>query len=154
MKNEVINDNKLQAVIGRLMEINNCMSHMESLRDSYCIEIMREWSKQLSKDFPRLKKCEFISPDHSSILYTGVAIPYKQLPESIHILIQARNGMLFYGLKNLPKLDDKHDEIQKELSYVAICNDLLKSEKWLYYNFVSYDKGYEKLKELITNMAT
>ena len=44
-------------------------------------------------------------------------------------------------------------ELQKSLSYVGICNDLIKGKDWLYYKYVSYDKGYEKLKELIEKMT-
>lgn len=153
LKTDNSNMFNVELLNGRLKEISECVSHLERLRINYNVEILREWSKQLSKDFPKLTKIEFIDPDHPDHLYTGVAIPYKQWPDSISILIQAKDGRLFYGFSNFPKFNDRRDEMLKELSYVAVCNDLYKSEHWLYYRYTSYDKGYEKLKELITNMT-
>lgn len=141
----------INLISGRLGEIDACANHLRRIRNNYCSELINEWSKRLSKDFPNQKKCEFI--DHADVMYTGVTIPYKDIPDAIAIRIQAEKGSLFYGFTYMPKIQEMRDKLQESLSYVGICNDLIKGKDWLYYKYVSYDKGYEKLKDLIEIMT-
>lgn len=141
----------INLISGRLGEIDVCANQLRRIRNNYCSELINEWCKRLSKDFPNQKKCEFI--DHADVMYTGVTIPYKDIPDAIAIRIQAEKGSLFYGFTYMPKIQEMRDELQKSLSYVGICNDLIKGKDWLYYKYVSYDKGYKKLKELIEIMT-
>lgn len=131
-------------------EIDARVSHLKRVGKNYYIELMKEWSQRLSKDFPNCKKCEFM--DRTYCMYTGITIPYKDIPDAIAIRIQAEKGRLFYGFTYTPKIQEMRDELQANLNYVGICNDLIKGKDWLYYKYVSYDKGYEKLKELIEIM--
>jgi hypothetical protein len=140
----------INLISGRLDEIDACANHLRRIRNNYCSELINEWSKQLSKDFPNQKKCEFL--DHADVMYTGVTMPYKDIPDAIAIRIQAVKGSLFYGFTYMPKIQEMRDELQESLSYVGLCNNLIKGKDWLYYKYVSYDKGYEKLKELIEGM--
>ena len=147
-------DNKgynINLLSGRLDEIGACVNHLRRIRRNYCSEVMKEWSHRLSKDFPNQKKCEFI--DHADVMYTGITIPYKDIPDAIAIRIQAEKGSLIYGFTYTPKIQEMRNELQESLNYVGICNNLIKGKDWLYYKYVSYDKGYEKLKELIEGMT-
>ena len=123
---------------------------MELAKRNYCSEVMKKWSQRLSKDFPNCKKCEFM--DIAYCMYTGITIPYKNIPDAIAIRIQAEKGSLFYGFTCTPRIKEMRDEVLVNLNYVGICNDLIKGKDWLYYQYVSYDKGYDKLKELIEGM--
>ena len=147
-------DNKvynLELINGRLRQISNCVSYLERIRTNYCCELMSEWGKRLSKDFPTHKKCEFISPTNA--IYTGITIPYKDIPDAIAIRLQAVKGSLYYGFTYMPKIQEMREELQENLKYIGICNDLIKGKEWLYYRYVSYSKGYERLKELIEVMT-
>ena len=148
-----VDNNKfnVELINGRLKEISDCVEHLKRIRNNYIREFMIEWGKQLSKDFPHCNKCGFI--DHANVMYTGVTIPYKDIPDAIAILIQAEEGRLLYGFTYTPKIKEIREELQASLSYVGICNDLFKGSDWLYYRYVSFEKGYGKLKELITNMT-
>ena len=136
---------------GRLGEIDACVKHLRRIGNNYCSELMNKWSKQLSKDFPNYKKCEFL--DRTDVMYTGVTIPYKDIPDAIAIRIHAEKGSLIYGFTYMPKIQEMRDELQESLSYIGLCNDLIKGTDWLYYKYTSYEKGYEKLKELIEIMT-
>lgn len=147
-------DNKafnIGLISGRLKEISECVGHLDRMRANYCRGFMKEWSQRLSKDFPNHKKCEYMDKD--DVMYTGVTIPYKDIPDAIAIRIQAEKGNLIYGFTYTPKIKEMRDEVQGDLRYVGICNDLIKGEDWLYYKYVSYDKGYEKLNALIKIMT-
>ena len=141
----------ISLISGRLSEINACTQHLRRIRYDYCCELINEWSQRLSKDFPNQKKCEFI--DHANVMYTGVTIPYKDISDAIAIRIQAEEGRLLYGFTYTPKVKEMREEMQANLSYVGNCNDLIKGIDWLYYKYVSFDMGYEKLKELIEVMT-
>lgn len=58
------NDDKgfnIELINGRLKEIDECVTHLERIRNNYCCEIMQDWSNRLSADFPDYKKCEEIN---------------------------------------------------------------------------------------------
>ena len=38
-------------------EIDARVSHLKRIRKNYSIEVMKEWSQRLSKDFPNCTKC-------------------------------------------------------------------------------------------------
>jgi len=141
----------INLISGRLGEIDACVKHLKRIRNNYCSELMNEWSKQLSKDFPSCKKCEFL--DRTDVMYTGVTIPYKDIPDAIAIRIHAERGSLIYGFTYMPKIQEMRDELQENLSHVGLCNNLVKGKDWLYYKYVSHENGYEKLKELIEIMT-
>lgn len=44
-------------------------------------------------------------------------------------------------------------ELQDALSFVNDGNDFIKGSDWLYYKYVSFEEGYERLKELILIMV-
>ena len=131
-------------------EIDARVSHLKRVGKNYYIELMKEWSQRLSKDFPNCTKCEFM--DRTYCMYTGITIPYKDIPDAIAIRIQAEKGRLFYGFTYTPKIQEMRDELQANLNYVGICNDLIKGKDWLYYKYTSFEEGYDKLKQLIEGM--
>ena len=146
-------DNKafnIELLNGRLREINDCVSRLERMRTSYCSEFMIAWSKRLSKDFPNHKKCEFF--ENANVMYTGITIPYKDIPDAIAIRIQAEKGSLIYGFTYMPKVKEMRSEMQENLSHIGMCHDFIKGSDWLYYKYVSFEDGYERLKELTERM--
>ena len=90
-------------------KIDACDSHLKQIRKNYYSEVMKEWSQRLSKDFPNCKKCEFM--DRTYCMYTGITIPYKDIPDAIAIRIQAEKGRLFYGFTYMPKIQEMRDEL-------------------------------------------
>lgn len=148
-------DNKafnLELINGRLKEIADCVSHLERMRTSYCCEFMQDWSKQLSADFPDCKKSEDLRP--GDIMFTGITIPYKENAEAIAIRIQVEKRSLYYGLTYMPETKAMRSELQEAMSFINESNDFIKGSDWLYYKYVSYNEGYEKLKELIERIWT
>ena len=148
-------DNKafnIELISGRLKEIADCISHLERMRTSYCCEFMQEWSARLSADFPDCKKSEDIRP--GDIMYTGITIPYKNTADAIAIRIQVEKRSLYYGLTYMPETKAMRSELQETMSYINDDNDFIKGSDWLYYKFVSYGEGYERLKELIEKVWT
>lgn len=143
-------DNKafnIELINGRMKEIADCVNHLERMRANYCSEVMREWSQRLSADFPHLKKCEDLRP--GNIMYTGVVFPYFNIPEAITTRIQVEKGKLYYGLTYMPETKEMRSEIQERINYVNDDNEFIKGNDWLYYRYISFEEGYEKLKELI-----
>jgi len=149
----LVADNKsfnIELINGRLKEIADCVSHLERIRNNYASEVMAEWSEQLSMDFPDLKKIEDIRPNN--IIYTGVTIPYNDILEAIAIRIQIEKGKLYYGLTYMAATKAMRKELQEGLSFVNDNNEFIKGLDWLYYKYVSYKDGYERLKELIDRL--
>lgn len=149
----LVADNKsfnIELINGRLKEIADCVSHLERIRNNYACEVMAEWSEQLSMDFPDLKKSEDIRPNN--IIYTGVTIPYNDILEAIAIRIQIEKGKLYYGLTYMAATKAMRKELQEGLSFVNDNNEFIKEQDWLFYKYVSYKDGYERLKELIDRL--
>ena len=141
----------IELINGRLKEIADCVSHLERIRNNYASEVMAEWSGRLSADFPECKKVEDIRP--GNVIYTGIVIPYKDVPEAITIRIQMENRSLYYGLTYLPAMKEKRAEMQEAMSFINSNGDFIKGSDWLYYKFTSYEDGYENLRKLIVKMV-
>ncbi len=141
----------IELINGRLKEIADCVSHLERIRNNYACEVMAEWSGRLSADFPECKKVEEIRPDN--VIYTGIVIPYKDVPEAIAIRIQMENRSLYYGLTYMPAMKEKRAEMQETTSFITSNGDFIKGSDWLYYKFTSYEDGYENLRILIVKMV-
>ena len=141
----------IELINGRLKEITDCVSHLERIRNNYASEVMAEWSGRLSADFPECKKVEDIRP--GNVIYSGIVIPYKDVPEAITIRIQMENRSLYYGLTYMPAMKEKRAEMQEAMSFINSNGDFIKGSDWLYYKFTSYEDGYENLRKLIVKMV-
>lgn len=150
----LVADNKsfnIELINGRLKEITDCVSHLERIRNNYASEVMAEWSGRLSADFPECKKVEDIRP--GNVIYSGIVIPYKDVPEAITIRIQMENRSFYYGLTYMPAMKEKRAEMQEAMSFINSNGDFIKGSDWLYYKFTSYEDGYENLRKLIVKMV-
>ena len=148
------NDDKcfnIELINGRLKEIDECVTHLERIRNNYCCEIMQDWSNRLSADFPDYKKCEEI--ESGNVTYTGVTLPLENVPDSIAIRIQADKKSLIYGVTYMPSTKERRAELQEALDYINKEGDLIKGCDWLYYKYTSYKEGYDKLMQLIKKVA-
>ena len=146
-------DNKgfnIELINGRMKEIDDCVTHLERIRNKYACEVMEEWSKRLSVDYSGCKKVEFVKPEN--IINTGVTIPYENVPDAIAIRIQFENGKLYYGLTCMPATREKSTELQNTMGFVNTNGDFIKGRDWLYYKYTSFKDGYEELKKLIEKM--
>ena len=149
----LIPDNKgynINLLSGRLGEIETCAYYLRQIRSNYCSEVMKEWSQRLSEDFPDYKKVEDLGP--ASTVYTGITLPYKDNPEAIAVRIEIAGKSLYYGLTYMPETKAMRNELQDALSFVNDGNNFIKGSDWLYYKYVSFEDGYERLKELIERM--
>ena len=136
---------------GRLDELEACVSHLRRIRKNYCSEVMKKWSQRLSEDFPNYKKVEDLGP--ANIVYTGIVLPFKDIPEAIAVRIEIAGKSLYYGLTYMPETKAMRNELQDALSFINDENDFIKGSDWLYYKYVSFEDGYERLKELIEKMT-
>lgn len=141
----------IELINGRLKEIFVCVNHLERIRNNYACEVMQEWSQRLSFDFPECKKEEDIRP--GDVIYTGITIPYKDIPNAIAIRIQMQNRSLYYGLTYMPAMKEKRAELQEAMSFVSKNGDFIKGSDWLYYKYTSFKNGYEEMKRLIERMV-
>ena len=143
-------DNKgfnIELINGRLKEIFDCVGHLERIRNNYACEVMQEWSQRFSAEFPDCKKVEDIRT--GDVIYTGITIPYKDIPEAIAVRIQMEKRSLYYGLTYMPAMKDKRAELQEAMSFINTNGDFIKGCDWLYYKYTSFNGGYEDLKKLI-----
>lgn len=143
-------DNKgfnINLLSGRLDEIEACVSHLRRIRSDYSSEVMKEWSQRLSEDFPNYKKVEELGP--ANTVYTGIVLPYKDIPEAIAVRIEIAGKSLYYGLTYMPETKAMRSELQEAMSFINDKNEFIKGSDWLYYKYVSFEDGYERLKELI-----
>ena len=76
----------INLISGRLGEIDACANHLRRIRNNYCNELINEWSKRLSKDFPNQKSvsllttqmlCIQASPSHIKTFQTPLLSAYK-----------------------------------------------------------------------------
>ena len=137
----------IELINGRLKEISDCVCHLEHMRAKYACDIMKEWSAQLSKDYPRWNKCEDISP--ANIIYTGISVDYQNIPDAIAVRIQMENRMLYYGLTYMPETKNIRNELQEAISFVNENHDFIKGSDWLFFKYTSFEEGYMNLKQLI-----
>ena len=135
---------------GRLDELEACVSHLRRIRKNYCSEVMKKWSQRLSEDFPNYKKVEELGP--ASTVYSGIVLPYKDIPEAIAVRIEIVGKSLYYGLTYMPETKTMRSELQDALSFVNEGNNFIKGSDWLYYKYTTFEDGYERLKELIERM--
>ena len=140
----------IELINGRLKEIFDCIGHLDRIRNNYACDVMKEWSKRLSKDYPDLKKVEFLQPEN--LINTGITIPYQGIPDAIAIRIQFEKGKLYYGLTCMPATREKRAELQEALSFINEDGTFIKGSDWLYYKYTSFKEGYEELKKLIEKM--
>ena len=146
-------DNKgfnIELINGRLKEITDCVSHLERIRNNDACEVMKDWSKRLSLDYPNQKKVEFLHPEN--IINTGITIPFERVPDAIAIRIQYEKGKLYYGLACMPATREKRVELQEAMSFINSDGDFIKGSDWLYYKYTSFKDGYEELKKMIEEM--
>ena len=146
-------DNKgfnIELINGRLKEIFDCIGHLERIRNNYACEVMQEWSQRLSADFPDCKKVEDIRP--GDVIYTGITIPYKDIPDAIAVRIQMEKRSLYYGLTYMPTMKEKRAELQEAMSFVNSDGGFIKGSDWLFYKYISFKEGYEELRKLIVRM--
>ena len=132
---------------GRLEELSTCVSHLEQIRRNYSHEVMKDWSERLSKDFPHCKIVEDLGP--ANIVYTGVTIPYKNIPDAMTIRIEIAYKSLYYGITYMPEHKALRQEMQEALSGIIANNDFIKGKDWLYYKYMPFEGGYKKFKEFI-----
>ena len=147
-------DNKgfnINLLSGRLDEIEACVSHLRRIRSDYSSEVMKEWSQRLSEDFLNYKKVEELGP--ANTVYTGIVLPYKDIPEAIAVRIEIAGKSLYYGLTYMPETKAMRSELQEAMSFINDKNEFIKGSDWLYYKYVSFEDGYERLKELIERMT-
>ena len=142
----------IELINGRLKEIGDCVVHLERIRNNYVCEMMQQWSEQLSADFPDFKKVENIRL--GNIIYTGVALPFGEMPDAISVRIQMEKRSLYYGVTYMPSTKDRRAEIQEALNFINNNGDFIKGSDWLYYKFTAYKEGYEGLKQLINKIKT
>ena len=135
---------------GRLEELSACASHLERIRRNYSHEIMKGWSEQIAEDFPECKIVENLGP--ANIVYTGITVPYKDISEAMTVRIQIAYKSLYYGLTYMPETKDLRNEMQEAMSFINETGDFIKGSDWLYYNYVSWGDGYDKLRKLIERM--
>lgn len=112
---------------------------------------MKGWSERLSKDFPDGRIIEDLGP--ANIVYTGITIPYKDIPDAMTVRIEIAYKSLYYGLTFMPEYEALRQEMQEALSDINANSDFIKGKDWLYYKYVSFEDGYERLKELIERMT-
>ena len=145
------NGYNINLLSGRLEELEACVNYLRRIRKNYCSGVMKEWSQRLSKDFPNYKKVEELGP--ANTVYTGIVLPYKDIPEAIVVRIEIVGKSLYYGLTYMPKIKKMRGELQEALSFVNDGNDFIKGSDWLYYKYTTFEDGYERLKELIERMV-
>ena len=136
---------------GRLDELEACVSHLRRIRKNYCHEVVKKWSQRLSEDFPDHKKVEDLGP--AGTVYTGIVLPYKEIPEAIAVRIEIVGNSLYYGLTYMPETNAMRSELQETLSFINDSKEFINGSDWLYYNYTTFEDGYEKLKELIERMT-
>ena len=112
---------------------------------------MKKWSQRLSEDFPDCKKGEELGP--ANIVYTGIVLPYKDIPEAIAIRIEIAGKSLYYGLTYMLETKEIRNELQDALSFVNDGNEFIKGSDWLYYKYTTFEDGYAKLIDLIERMT-
>ena len=136
---------------GRLDELEACVSHLRRIRKNYCSEVMKKWSQRLSEDFPDCKKVEELGNGNG--LNIGVVLPYKDIPEAFAVCIEIIDGSLYYGLNYMPETKAMRKELQDAFAFINNDDHFIKGHDWLYFKYVSFDDGYERLKELIEKMT-
>ncbi len=136
---------------GRLEELSACVSHLERIRRNYSHVVMKGWSEQLAKDFPNSRIVEVLGP--ANIVYTGITIPYKDIPDAMTVRIQIAYKSLYYGLTYMPETKALRNEMQEAMSFVNEAGDFIKGSDWLYYKYVTFEEGYERLRQLIIQMV-
>ena len=86
------------------------------------------------------------------VIYTGITIPYKDIPDTIAVRIQMEKRSLYYGLTYMLAMKEKRAELQEAMSFINDNGDFIKGSDLLYYKYASYVEGYDCLKRLIERM--
>ena len=132
---------------GRLTELDACCQHLRRIREAYGIEMMKEWSQRLSEDFPDCKKNEYFGGFMS--IYTGIVLPFKEIPEGITIRIEMMGRSLYYGLNYLPETKPMQEELLEAFAFLETEDHFAKGINMINYKYTSFEEGYDKLKQLI-----
>ena len=136
----------IELINGRLKEIEDCVKYLENLKNYFYLEFFFEWRNRLRTDFSN-HNIEYYNL--GNIIYTGITIPYKDIPDAIAIRIQMEKRSLYYGLTYMPAMKEKRAELQEAMSFINSDGDFIKGSDWLYYKYTTFKGGYEELKNLI-----
>lgn len=136
---------------GKLDELDACANHLKRIRRDYSSKVMKEWSQRLSEDFSDYKKVEELGP--ANTIYTGITLPYKDIPEAIAVRIEIAGKSLYYGLTYMPETKAMRNELQDALSFINDENDFIKGSDWLYYKYTCFEEGYDDLIKLIQDLT-
>ncbi len=150
------NGYNINLLSGRLEELSVCVNHLERIRRNYSHEVIKGWSEQLAQYFPNRKIVEDHGP--ANIVYTGITVSYKDIPDAMTVRIQIAYNSLYYGLTYMPETKGLRSEMQEAMSFINKAGDFIKGSDWLYYKYVSFEEGYEKFvylaQKVLTNKAT
>ena len=139
----------IELINGRLKEIEDCVKYLENLKNYFYLEFFFEWRNRLRTDFSN-HNIEYYNL--GNIIYTGITIPYKDIPDAIAIRIQMEKRSLYYGLTYMPAMKEKRAELQEAMSFINSDGDFIKGSDWLYYKYTTFKGGYEELKGLIEKL--
>ena len=90
----------------------------------------------------------------ANTVYTGIVLPYKDIPDAIAIRIEIAGKSLYYGLTYMPGTKEMRTELQEALNFVNDGNEFFKGSDWLYYKYTTFENGYDCLKQLTTRMIS
>ena len=136
----------------KIQNISECVNQLERMRKELSCKIMREWSANLSSDFPNLKKVEDIRP--IKYIKTGVTLPCNGIEDAIHVLVEIQDKRVIYGVLYMP--DTK--KIRKDMQETELIRpfyesgEFIKGVDWLFYKDTSLEDGYLCLKQLIERL--
>lgn len=140
----------IELINGRLKEISDCVNHLEGLRNFYCREVMREWSKRLSADYPDFLKEEDIQYDN--YYDTGVSLPFMGIPEAISVRLVIQKQKVFCAVSYKHVTENVKERLQDSISSLMNEDTALHAGNRMYYKYTSYTDGYECMKTLIERM--
>ena len=139
----------IAVLAGRLKEISECTSHLERMRKNYCEQVINEIAENLGKEYPNRTICNNLK--YAQSIYTGIAIPYKNMSDAIYVLIGFEGQNFIYGATYAPAYKALRNEMQEseEIARFYSNGDFRKGSDWLFYKNTTIDEGYKFLKELI-----
>ena len=146
------NSQNIAVLTGKINEINDCVGQLERMRREYCYAVVKDICVKLERDYPNYTILKDFKP--AQCIYTGIAIPYKDIKDAINILIGFEGKNFIYGVTYAPNYGNIRKEMQESerISSFYSNGEFKKGFDWLFYKGVGIEDGYKCFRALMERL--
>lgn len=132
----------------KLNEIGDVVNQLATIRKERTKESMREWLKQIQKDYQDFTFVDCI--ENQQYMHVGILIQYRDCPDAIEVILWNNANYLCVAIAPTSEGKKYKDEMLFSLKdYVHQKGGFKRGKEWFYYKGTTYVHGYYLFKEIV-----